>query len=110
MVDFTDFNFRVSYQMERDFDVRTTTAKKIISEWTHSKKTFRFINRVRFPQTLPIFADISIVKSSKKTNNVYIHTIQDSGVLTNQEMYEIELEIDNSRIGNGTGITRSIVL
>jgi hypothetical protein len=34
MVDFTDFNFRVSYQMERDFDVRTTTAKKIISEWT----------------------------------------------------------------------------
>jgi hypothetical protein len=105
MVDFTDFNFRVSYQMERDFDVRTTTAKKIISEWTHSKKTFRFINRVRFShETLPIFADISIVKSSKKTNNVYIpqYTIQDSGVLTNQEMYEIELEIDNSRIGNGT--------
>lgn len=105
MVDFTDFNFRVSYQMERDFDIRTPTAKKIISAWANSKKTFRFINRVRFShETLPVFADISIVKSSKKTNSVYIpqYTIQDSGVLTNQEMYEIELELDNSRIGNGT--------
>jgi hypothetical protein len=105
MVDFADFNFRVSYQMERDFDIRTTTAKKIISEWTQSKKTFRFINRVRFSHaTLPVFVDISIVKSSKKTNNIYIpqYTIQDSGVLANQEMYEVEIEVDNSRVGNGT--------
>jgi len=105
MADFTDFNFRVSYQMEQDFTVRSDIAKNIIAKWNDSKKTFRFLNRVRFMhQHYPIFADISIVKGSKKSNRVPIptYTIQEAGVFTNPESYDVELEIDNHSVGVAT--------
>ena len=104
-VDFEDFNFRVAYQMEQDFSVRSNIGKNIISKWNESKKIFRYINRVRFshPQ-YPIHADISIVRGSKKSNKVPIpqYTIQEAGVFTNIETYEIELEIANDKVGPGT--------
>jgi predicted restriction endonuclease len=54
------------------------------------------MNRVRFyhPE-YPLFADLSIVKSSKKSNHIPIpqYTIQEAGVFNNIETYEIELEI-----------------
>ena len=79
------------------------------------------MNRVRFSHPdLPIFADLSIVRSSKKyagrpradfvqgggykhPSNVQIptYTLQESGVLEAAETYEIELELDNHRIGMG---------
>lgn len=105
-VDFPDFNFRVAYQMEQDYTVRSAIAKNIISKWNDSKKTFRYINRVRFSHPLyPIFADISIVKGSKITQRkqpIPQYTIQEAGVFSNAESYEVELEIDNSRVGPGT--------
>ena len=113
MVDFDDFGFRVSYQTEEDFLPGTDTARKIMEGWTDSKKTFRYLNRVRFSHSLyPIFVDISIVKSSKTIQNTHIpyHTIQESGVFTNQETYEIELELDNTRIGEGADYTDLSIL
>lgn len=104
-VDFPDFNFRVSYQIEQDFTPASGIAKNIISKWTDSKKLFRYINRVRFSHpTYPLFADISIIKGNKRTGKVPIpqYTIQDAGVFDNLETYEIELEIDNQRVGPGT--------
>ena len=106
-VDFPDFGFRVSYQNETYHNTRSDLARKIITDWTNSKKTFRYLNRVRFSHpTIPIFVDISIVKKSRSTNYgvpVPQYTIQDSGVLTNIETYEIELEVDNQRMqGVGT--------
>lgn len=104
-VDFPDFNFRVAYQMEQDFTVRSKSALNIINKWSDSKKIFRYINRVRFAHpTLPIFADISIVKGSKRSNRVPMpqYTIQDAGVFANAESYEVELEIDNMSVGPGT--------
>ena len=104
-VDFADFNFRSSYQMEQDFTVDSNISKNIINKWTDSKKLFRYINRVRFSHPVfPIFADISIVKSSKKTGKIPIpqYTIQDATVFQNQETYEIELEVDNKRVGVGS--------
>ena len=109
-VDFEDFNFRVAYQMEQDFSVRSNIAKNIISKWNDSKKIFRYINRVRFSHPYyPIHADISIVRGSKKTNRVPIpqYTIQDAGVFTNIETYEVELEIANNKVGPGTDHTTS---
>uniref|UniRef100_A0A6C0ICD0 mRNA (guanine-N(7))-methyltransferase n=1 Tax=viral metagenome TaxID=1070528 RepID=A0A6C0ICD0_9ZZZZ len=101
-VDFPDFGFRVSYQNETYHSARSDLARKIITDWTNSKKTFRYLNRVRFSHpTIPIFVDISIVKKSRSTNYgvpVPQYTIQDSGVLTNIETYEIELEVDNQRM------------
>jgi hypothetical protein len=95
-----------------------------MNTWSDRKKTFRLLNRVRFQHPdMPIFADVSIVRSSKRFakksssvmdgganhfkpmgTNVPIptYTIQESGVFNNIETYEIELEIDNSKVGNGT--------
>ena len=111
-IEFPDYNFRVSYQYERDFNVRSEVAKNILSKWTDTKKTYRYINRVRLAHLdYPVFVDISIVKSSSfvkgsgnNNRRVFIpqYTIQDAKVFTNQEEYELELELDNSRIGPGT--------
>ena len=104
-VDFLDFNFRASYQMEQDYNVESNIAKNIISKWSDSKKLFRHINRVRFshPQ-YPVFADISIIKGSRKSGKVPIpqYTIQEAGVFDGIESYEVELELDNTKVGVGT--------
>lgn len=104
-LDMEDFNFRVSYQTEQDFNIQSGVSKNIISKWTDSKKLFRTMNRVRFyHDDYPIFADISIVKGSKRMNNIPVphYTIQEAEVFTNPESYEVELEIDNSKVGTGT--------
>ncbi len=104
-LDMPDFNFRVAHQNEQDFNVNTNIARNIISKWADSKKLFRCMNRVRFYHPdIPVFADLSIVKTSKKSNKVPVpqYTIQEAGVFNNVEHYEIELEIDNSRVGAGS--------
>lgn len=104
-VDFTDFNFRVAYQMEQDISLRSPIAKNIISKWNDSKKIFRYMNRVRFSHPVyPVYADISIVKGSKKTNRIPMpqYTIQEAEVFTSPETYEIELEIANTKVGPGS--------
>jgi len=104
-LDMEDFNFRVSYQTEQDFNVQSGFSRNIISKWTDSKKLFRSMNRVRFyHDEYPIFADISIVKGSKRMNRIPVpqYTIQEAEVFSGQESYEIELEIDNAKVGTGT--------
>ena len=104
-LDMEDFNFRVSYQTEQDFNIQSGVARSIISKWVDSKKLFRSMNRVRFyHDEYPIYADLSIVKSSKRMNRIPVpqYTIQEAGVFFEQESYEIELEIDNSKVGLGT--------
>ena len=105
-VDFKDFGFRVSYQLEQDYTPNSNIAKNIINKWSDSKKIYRYINRVRFHHPdLPLFADLSIVKGNKKINKkvpVPHYTIQDAGVFENIESYEVEIEIDNTRVGTGT--------
>jgi hypothetical protein len=101
-LDMEDFNFRVSYQTEQDYNMRAAFVQRIVADWSESKKIFRCMNRVRFyhPE-LPVFADLSIVKSSHKSNYVPIpeYTIQDAEVFNSVEQYEIELEMDNRRVG-----------
>jgi hypothetical protein len=104
-VNMNDFNFRVSYQLEQEFNTQSQVGLRILDKWTDSKKMFRCLNRVRFRHPkYPIFADLSIVKSSRKTGNNVIpeYTIQEAGVFNNIEQYEIELEVDNERVGMGT--------
>lgn len=105
-----DFNFKVSYQTEQDFMVNAPYCRKIIDKWNDSLKIFRSMNRVRFRHPdLPIFADMTVIKTSdfrldKDKNKVLIprYTVQDSNIFNNVEQYEIELEIDNYRVGAGT--------
>jgi hypothetical protein len=75
------------------------------------------LNRVQFKHSdpdFPILADLSIVKNSTRTKSRKIkdkwvkgiaipqYTIQEAEVFQNPETYEIELEIDNSKVGKGT--------
>ena len=126
-IDMFDMNFRVSYQLEQSFDVHVPFIKSVVNTWSDRKKTFRLLNRVRFEHPdFPIFADLSIIRSSKKFSkkmggvgidggatdrrfmpmgtNVPVpkYTIQEAGVFENVETYEIELEINNAKVGNGT--------
>jgi len=104
-LDMEDFNFRVSYQTEQDFNIQSGVGRNIISKWVDSKKLFRSMNRVRFyHDEYPIFADLSIVKGSKRMNRIPVpqYTIQEAEVFSGQESYEVELEIDNTKVGMGT--------
>lgn len=103
--DVEDYNFRVSYQTEQDFQIQSAFGRKIIDKWNDSLKIFRSMNRVRFRHAdLPIFADLTIVKTSKKTNKVVVpkYTIQEADVFNGVEQYEVELEVDNDRMGSGS--------
>ena len=109
-VDFDDFEFRVSYKMEKDFSVTTPFVWQLVKDdvWMNTKKLFRSMNRVQFRHPdFPILADISIVKSSMKRKEdrekmIQHITVQQAEVFSRPETYEVELEIDNSRVGNGT--------
>ena len=97
-VNFDDFNFRVSYQIENK---APKSRGFIIQNWSKTKKTFRYLNRVTFyNDEFPILFDLSIVKQSEKDKKYY--TLEDSDLFKKQEIYEIELEIDNTKIGPGT--------
>jgi hypothetical protein len=107
-LDFDDFNFRVSYQTEEK--VKKGVQNGILENWRKSKKEFRFINRVTFEHPEhPFKVDISITKFGNRNPDKYgrenrgptirVYTITESNVFNNQENYEIEIEIDNSKIG-----------
>ena len=102
---FEDFNMRIAYQLEQTFTARSGLVRSIIQKWTEAKKTFRYMNRVRFEHSVyPIFADISIVQKSKLTSGspMKFYTVQEAELFNNPESYEIEMELDNTRIGIGT--------
>ena len=96
-INFIDFGFNVSYQNEFNSNPLSDENTEVVSRWKELRKTFRFINRVKFKHpTYPINADISIIRTSKKSKDYkYIpeFTIKDAGIFSNEESYEIELEL-----------------
>ena len=104
-VNFDDFNFRVSLQNEEYMSANKGIAAYILNTWRNNKKTFRFMNRVTFTHdSYPINVDISIVKSSDFKGNrpATYYTTDDADIFNRPESYEIELEVDNRKIGPGT--------
>ena len=96
-VNFDDFNFRVSYQIEENINM--SSKNFVIQNWEKSKKIFRYLNRVTFTHPdYPINVDISITKFNgdmyKKS-----YTVEESNVFNSPEKIEIELEVDNNKIG-----------
>ena len=103
VVNFDNFNFRVAYENEEAYMSRSgkNSYGFIAQNWKSSKKTFRYINRVTFTHpAYPINVDISITKSSDYGGKYY--TLEESNIFDKNEVYEIELEVDNSRVGPGT--------
>jgi hypothetical protein len=111
-VDFDDFNFRITYN-EENIIRKMGIINDITENWRKSKKEFRFINRVTFEHTdYPFKVDISIVKYGNRQTDKFgrgnrgpiirAYTLDESNVLNNEEIYEIELEVDPLKIGPGT--------
>ena len=105
--DFEEFNLRVAFQLEQLYTARAGIIRGVIDKWSELPKTFRHMNRVRFyHDDLPFFADLSIVQKSKTTGGggvpMKFFTVQDAGVFSGGESYEIEMEVDNEKVGPGT--------
>jgi GR25 family glycosyltransferase involved in LPS biosynthesis/predicted NAD-dependent protein-ADP-ribosyltransferase YbiA (DUF1768 family) len=100
-VEFEEFNFVLAYKNEQTVNKRGKLGSTIIGEWDNSKKIFRYINRVTYKKPgFPFKIDMSIVKSSSRENRNYklSTNMLEAGVFTNPESYEIEIEIDNSKL------------
>lgn len=100
-VEFDEYNFILSYKMERNVNKRTDNGAEIVEGWDNSKKIFRYINRVTFQKEgLPFKIDMSIVKSSARENRNYklATSMIEANLFTNPESYEIEIEIDNKKL------------
>ena len=109
-VNFNDFNFRVSYRKEEDYSASNIMIRNVTQNWMQVKKTFRYINRVSFAHPdIPVTIDMSIVKSSPREGYALkkTYTTDEAGVFSNPEVYEIEIEVDNTRIGPGTDFNSS---
>lgn len=102
--DASDFNFRTALSLESDY-THSVTARSMVSSWKDNKKEFRYINRHTLThKDFPLKVDVSIVKqSSKKGYNVERnYTFGEANLSKSSERYEIELEVDNDKVGIGT--------
>jgi hypothetical protein len=106
-VDNPEFRYRVGYQYETSYGPHAPVVRPLTEakQWADSKKVFRHLNRVQFAHPdYPVLADITVLRTSAKSGKHMVpqYTIQDAKVFTEPESYEVELEIDNLRVGPGT--------
>ena len=110
-VNFDEFNFRVSLNTETK--VAAGLQQFILDSWKKTKKNYRYLNRVTFThENYPCKVDITIAKyadkHSKKIGNfikeemVTTYNVDESNVFNNNEVFEIEIEVDNTQIGPST--------
>lgn len=98
-----DFNLKISYQKESNLPLQSKIVQRIIEKWQDSKKLFRYMNRLTFLHNdYPVKIDLSIVKTSGLDKNYkpkLSYTFDESNILNNQEIYEIEIELLNDKVG-----------
>ena len=113
-LNFDDFNFRLSLQKEKQFAESSSVAKTVVVPWRSSKKTFRYISRSTFRNpAFPFVVDMSIVKESRRdyagnggsNHMIPTHTFAESQVTDSQPKYEIEIEVLNDAVGQGTAFS-----
>jgi len=101
-VNIDNFNFRVSYSNETNLTTNSPMVKGLLHEWGNNKKNFRLMKRVTFTHpSSPFKIDLSIVKSSNtnsRKQSIPVYKFKDSGVVSNNESYEIEIESANNAI------------
>ena len=111
-IDVDNFNFRVDLNVEETIYSNTGISRFVLDKWSETKKEFRYVNRVTFTHAnYPFKIDLSITKSGDKeeylaydgrTKNTRIkpvYSIKESNVFNNPKVYEIEIELDTSKIG-----------
>ena len=105
-VNYDNFHFRVDLKEENPLKINSGIIQSTLKKWSRSKKNFRFIKRFTFRhKDFPMKVDCSIVKNSNSHHGQLIpaYTIQEAGVFTNPENYEIEIEIDQPQILKAMG-------
>jgi hypothetical protein len=91
LVNYDDFNFRISYSKETSLKVKDELIDSLKPNWTTSKKNFRLITRYTLIHPdYPVKIDLSIVRDAYNTN------IRDSNIFKNTQKYEIEVEVSNT--------------
>ena len=104
-VDFPDYNFRITYNIENRLASTSEPVQKMIKNWKTMKKVFRYIKRYQFYHAdYPFVIDLSIVKSTPKRYGKMqsTYTMRECDLFNNPENYEIEIEMRNSEIGSGS--------
>lgn len=112
-VDFDDFNFRLSYQKESLIPQTSDVAQAIISTWENDKKIFRHINRTTLVHDdYPFQVDLSVVKESHRKDGhpILEYSFKSAKVSECEPKYEIEIEVDNSKVGAGTRVKSGVIL
>ena len=100
-VNFDDFNFRITLQKEEKPGIGVQ--RYIKTNLMNAKKEFRYMNRVTFTHPVyPVKVDISIVKYGTRDESGFVRKVRtpaESNVFNNPDVYEIEIECDNTQIG-----------
>ena len=100
-LDFDDYNFRVSYQIEKNYSRNNPLIEEMYGQWNSLKKIFRYIKRYEYSHpSYPFLIHCSIVKTSKTNNSRFIEqfNIKDSEVFSSLENFEVEIEFNNAII------------
>tara|TARA_B100000900_G_scaffold416197_1_gene449945 strand:- start:1252 stop:4833 length:3582 start_codon:yes stop_codon:yes gene_type:complete len=101
-IDFDDYNFRISYNIENVYFKNDKKVEDLQDMWNTTKKVFRYIKRFEYKHpNFPLNIHLSIVKTSRAVAGKMISefNIKESEVFNSLENFEIEIEIDNTKIG-----------
>ena len=92
-----DFNLRASLAIETQLFSDSTTVRSLISDWSRIKKFNRLITRYTMvKEGFPLQIDLSIVKETPDIGKSF----RDINLGNLIEKYEIEIELDNSLVGD----------
>ena len=98
-VDNTDFDFRVSLQMERE--IGKDEREQIVANWKTAGKNFRYIRRTAFTHpNYPVRIDISVVKDTFTPSKKSYGNFKSANVMRGEDKYEVEIEMVNSEVLN----------
>jgi hypothetical protein len=93
------YNLRIAYQREKKLDEKSPLVRQTVREWDNLLKGFRYINRVAFTHPdYPVVVDLSMVKTVTGRGTL-AYSLVESGVLEAEPHYEIEIEVQNSKLG-----------
>jgi len=100
-LNFDDYNFRVSYQIEKNYSRNNPLIEEMYGQWNSIKKVFRYIKRYEYIHpNYPFLIHCSIVKTSKTNRGRLMEqfNIKDSEVFNSLENFEVEIEFNNTII------------
>ena len=97
-----NFNYRISYAIETELLPESEDVQNLLETWETNKKFYRLINRhTLIHDDFPVKIDLSIVKESQKELSPKESLdIKESNLFNKNEKYEIEIEVDNTKLNN----------